>query len=248
MRFIIELGAIALFGIRSLSWALRPPFFFRETLRQMARVGGRCLVPVIGVVAPFGMIITLQGLHIVNLFGVDRMLSSILVASLLRELSPGLCGIMMAAQAGSTAAAELGTMRVKEEVDALSVMAVNPFQYLVAPRLIALTLMCPIVNAIACFSGIISGYVSAVILKGVNRGAFMANLYSFVDIMDIWGGIIKTLVFGFIIGLISCYYGYHVRGGAEGVGKAANDAVVRSIITFLGVNYFLTSALLALAK
>jgi phospholipid/cholesterol/gamma-HCH transport system permease protein len=248
MQFIVEIGAIALFGIRSLSWALRPPFFFRETLRQMARVGGRCLVPVIGVVAPFGMIITLQGLHIVNLFGVDRMLSSILVASLLRELSPGLCGIMMAAQAGSTAAAELGTMRVKEEVDALSVMAVNPFQYLVAPRLIALTLMCPIVNAIACFSGIISGYVSAVILKGVNRGAFMANLYSFVDIMDIWGGIIKTLVFGFIIGLISCYYGFHVRGGAEGVGKAANDAVVRSIITFLGVNYFLTSALLALAK
>jgi phospholipid/cholesterol/gamma-HCH transport system permease protein len=248
MQFIIEVGAIALFGIRSISWALRPPFFFRETLRQMARVGGRCLVPVIGVVAPFGMIITLQGLHIVNLFGVDRMLSSILVASLLRELSPGLCGIMMAAQAGSTAAAELGTMRVKEEVDALSVMAVNPFQYLVAPRLIALTLMCPIVNAIACFSGIISGYVSAVILKGVNRGAFMANLYSFVDIMDIWGGIIKTLVFGFIIGLISCYYGYHVRGGAEGVGRAANDAVVRSIITFLGVNYFLTSALLALAR
>ncbi|MCX6339532.1 MAG: ABC transporter permease [Candidatus Aureabacteria bacterium] len=248
MRFIIEVGAIALFGIRSISWALRPPFFFRETLRQMARVGGRCLVPVIGVVAPFGMIITLQGLHIVNLFGVDRMLSSILAASLLRELSPGLCGIMMAAQAGSTAAAELGTMRVKEEVDALSVMAVNPFQHLVAPRLIALTLMCPIVNAIACFSGIISGYVSAVILKGVNRGAFMANLYSFVDIIDIWGGIIKTLVFGFIIGLISCYYGYHVRGGAEGVGRAANDAVVRSIITFLGVNYFLTSALLALAK
>jgi hypothetical protein len=88
----------------------------------------------------------------------------------------------------------------------------------------------------------------AVVLKGVNRGAFMANLYSFVHIVDIWGGIIKTLIFGFIIGLISCYYGYHVRGGAEGVGRAANDAVVRSIITFLGVNYFLTSALLALAR
>jgi phospholipid/cholesterol/gamma-HCH transport system permease protein len=248
MRFITELGAIALFGFRALAWAVTPPFFFRETLRQMARVGGRCLVPVICVVAPFGMIITLQGLQIVNLFGVQRMLSSILVVSLLRELSPGLTGIMMAAQAGSTAAAELGTMRVKDEVDALSVMAVNPFQYLVVPRLIALTLMCPLVNAIACFSGIASGYVSAVILKGVNRGAFMANLYSFVDAMDIWGGIVKTLVFGFIIGLISCYYGYRVKGGAEGVGKAANDAVVRSIIAFLGVNYFLTSALLALGK
>ena len=245
IRFLTEIGAVTLFGAKSIYWAFRPPFFFEETLRQMARIGGRCLLPVIGVVAPFGMIIVLQSLNVVNLFGVERMLSSILVVSLLRELAPGLTGIMVAAQAGSMIAAELGTMRIKEEVDALSVMAVNPFQYLVAPRLIALTLICPLVNAIACFSGIISGYVAAVILKGVNRGAFMANLYSFVNIVDIWGGIIKTLIFGFIIGLISCYYGCHVKGGAEGVGKAANDAVVRSIITFLGVNYFLTSAILA---
>jgi phospholipid/cholesterol/gamma-HCH transport system permease protein len=139
-------------------------------------------------------------------------------------------------------------MRVKEEMDALSVMAVNPFQYLVAPRLIALTLMCPLVNAIACFSGILSGYLAAVVLKGVNRGAFLSNLYSFVDVIDIWGGIVKTLIFGCVIGLVSCYCGCTVRGGAEGVGKAANDAVVRSIIVFLGLNYFVTSALLALAR
>lgn len=242
MSFLTELGSVTLFGLKSIYWALRPPFFFKETLRQMALIGERCLLPVIAVVAPFGMVITLQSLNILHLFGVERMLSSILVVSLLRELSPGLTGIMMAAQAGSTAAAELGTMRVKEEIDALSVMAVNPFQYLVAPRLIALTLVCPLVNAIACFSGIASGYVVAVFLKGVNKGAFLANLYSFVSLPDIWGGIIKTLVFGFIIGLVSCYYGYNVTGGAEGVGRAANNAVVRSIITFLGVNYFLTSA------
>ncbi|MCX6354338.1 MAG: ABC transporter permease [Candidatus Aureabacteria bacterium] len=248
MSFVIELGAISLFALRSLYWAFSPPFFFRETLRQMARVGERCLLPVIGVVAPFGMVITLHGLQIVHIFGVERMLSSILVISLLRELSPGLCGIMMAAQAGSTAAAELGTMRVKEEVDALSVMGINPFQYLIAPRLIALTLMCPLVNAIACSSGIVSGYITAVVFGGVNRGAFLSNLYSFVGVIDIWSGIIKTLVFGFVIGVVSCYYGYYVRGGAEGVGKAANDAVVRSIITFLGMNYFLTSALLALSR
>jgi phospholipid/cholesterol/gamma-HCH transport system permease protein len=248
MRFISELGAIALFGARTLLWALRPPYFFRETFRQMALTGERCLLPVIAVVAPFGMVITLQGLAIVHLFGVERMLGSILVVSLLRELSPGLTGIMMAAQAGSTAAAELGTMRIKEETDALSVMGVNPLQYLVAPRLVAITLMCPIVNAIACSSGIASGYVAAVLFKGVNRGAFMANLYSFVRAIDIWGGIVKTLVFGFIIGLVSCYYGYTVKGGAEGVGKAANDAVVRSIITFLGVNYVLTSALFAVGR
>lgn len=248
MRFIVELGAVSLFALRSIAWAFRPPFFAGETLRQMARVGERCLLPVICVVAPFGMVITLHGLQIVRVFGVERMLSSILVISLLRELSPGLSGIMMAAQAGSTAAAELGTMRVKEEVDALSVMAVNPIQYLVVPRLIALTVMCPLVNAIACMSGILSGFFVAVLLKGVSRGAFLSNLYSFVHMMDIWGGIIKTLVFGFVIGAVSCYDGYHVRGGAEGVGRAANDAVVRSIIVFLGINYFLTSALLALGR
>ncbi len=246
MSFLVEIGAFALFFTKSIYWAFKPPFFFRETFRQMALIGERCLLPVICVVAPFGMLVTLQGLHIVRPFGTERMLSSILVVSLLRELSPGLTGIMMAAQAGSTAAAELGTMRIKEETDALSVMAVNPLQYLVVPRLLALTIMCPLVNAIACFSGIVSGYVAAVVLRDVNRGAFLENLYSFVNMVDIWGGIIKTLLFGLVIGSISCYYGYKVKGGAEDVGQAANNAVVRSIITFLGLNYFLTSALFAL--
>ncbi|MDD5556477.1 MAG: ABC transporter permease [bacterium] len=243
MRCIATIGDAARFTLGSASRALRPPFYVHETLRQMARVGERCLLPVICVVAPFGMVVALQGLQIVRIFGVERMLGSILVVSLLRELSPGLCGIMMAAQAGSTAAAEIGTMRVKEETDALEVMAVDPIRYLAVPRLIALTLMCPIVNAIACMSGILSGSVAAVALKGVDRGAFVANLFSFADAMDVWGGIVKTLVFGFIIGAVSCWCGFTARGGAEGVGRAANNAVVRSIITFLGVNYFLTSAL-----
>jgi phospholipid/cholesterol/gamma-HCH transport system permease protein len=245
-KFLTEIGALSLFSIRSIYWTCKPPFFHGETFRQMALIGQRCLLPVICVVAPFGMLVTLQGLNIVSSFGTEGLLSSILVVSLLRELSPGLTGIMIAAQAGSTAAAELGTMKIKEEVDALSVMAVNPFQYLVSPRIIAFTLMCPLVNAIACSSGIISGYVTAVVFKGVNRGTFMENLYGFVGMMDVWGGIIKTLLFGLIIGCISCYYGYNVKGGAEEVGQAANHAVVRSIITFLGFNYFLTSALFAL--
>jgi len=239
---------MALFLIKSVRSAARPPFFFRETLHQLSRISERCLVPAIAVVAPFGVVITLHGLQIVRIFGVERMLSSMLAVSLLREISPGLCAIMMAAQAGSTAAAEIGAMRVKEEVDALSVMGVDPLRYLIAPRLIAFTLACPIVNAIACSSGIVSGYIMAVVFEGVNRGAFLQNLYSFIGIMDIWGGVIKTLVFGFVIGLVSCYYGYRARGGAEAVGKAANDAVVRSIITFLGINYFLTSALLSLSS
>jgi phospholipid/cholesterol/gamma-HCH transport system permease protein len=248
MRFISELGAIAIFAGRTALRSLRPPWFFREMFRQTALTVERCLVPVIAVVAPFGMVITLQGLVMTRLFGVERMLSSILAISLLRELSPGLTGIMMAAQAGSAVAAELGAMRLKEETDALAVMAVDPYRYLIAPRLAALTLACPIVNTIACSSGIASGYVAAVALKGVNKGAFLSNLYGFVRAVDLWGGIAKSLVFGFIIGLVSCHYGFRVRGGAEEVGKAANDAVVRSIVAFLGINYFLTSALLAVGR
>jgi phospholipid/cholesterol/gamma-HCH transport system permease protein len=247
MDALKRIGSIALFGAKALLCLFRRPYFIGEFFKQASFVGERCLLPVIGVVAPFGMVVTLQGLHIVNLFGVERMLSSILVISLLRELSPGLTGIMVAAQAGSTAAAQIGTMRVKEEIDALAAMGVHPVRYLVAPRLIAFTVICPLVNAIACLSGIFSGFVIAVLFKGVNRGAFLENLFDFVRLVDIWGGIIKTSVFGFIIGLLSCYYGYYTTGGAEGVGKAANNAVIYSIITFLGINYFLTSALLSLA-
>jgi phospholipid/cholesterol/gamma-HCH transport system permease protein len=134
-------------------------------------------------------------------------------------------------------------MRVQDEIDAHEVMAVNPMRYLVVPRFIGLMVACPLVNTLAATTGIVGGYVVAVWLKGVNHGAFVADLYTFVHAFDIWSGVIKTTVFGAIIGMVSCYKGFNATGGAEGVGRAVNDAVVQSIILFLGVNYFLSYAM-----
>lgn len=243
-----NVGAITIMAVKSVYRGLQPPYYFRETLRQMSTIGRYCLVPVLTVVVPFAMVVTLQGLEVVRLFGLERMLSSLLTVSFLREIAPGLTGIMMAAQAGSTAAAEIGTMRLKEEIDALEVMAVRPEQYLLMPRMAAFTIMCPVVNAIACLTGITGGYLTAVYLNGVTRGAFLAHLFSFISPVDIWCSILKTLLFGSTIGLLSCYHGYHATGGAEGVGRASNRAVVQSITLSLSVNFFLTTAFLAFTQ
>lgn len=245
-RFTYTVGDMGLFCIHVLQALFRPPLFFKETLKSMNSIGFQCLLPVLAIVVPTGMVTTLQGLHVFDLFGAQRLLSSLLAEAVFRELSPTLVSIMVAAQAGSSVSGEIGTMRVKEEIDALEVMAVDPFQFVIVPRLIALAIMVPIINAIACFGGIFGGYVVAIGLKGLNSGVFLSNLFSFTKMSHIWGGMFKACVFGLVVGIMSCYKGYHVRGGALGVGKAANTTVVHSILLIVCFNYFLTSAIVAL--
>lgn len=246
LQFLRKTGAVALFAVRLLLLALTPPYYPAETLRIMARVACRCVIPVVFVVAPFGMVIALQGLLILQRFGAEGMIGSVLVVSMLRELSPGMTGIMMAAQTGSTFAAEISTMRVNEEIDAYTVMAVDPLRFLILPRLTALTLVCPLIHALGCFAGIGCGVGLAVWVKGVSAGALWENMTRFMGLVDVWGGMAKTAVFGFLIGAISCYEGLLAREGAVGVGRAANRAVVVSITTFLFVNVFLTAAIFSL--
>lgn len=246
LRFLHDLGKAGFFCIQVLIALCKPPFFWQETLRAMYTIGFQCLLPVLAIVVPTGMVTTLQGLHVFELFGAQRLLSSLLAEAVFRELSPTLVSIMVAAQAGSSVSGEIGTMRVKEEIDALEVMAVDPFQYVIVPRLIALAVMVPLINAIACFGGILGGYVVAIGLKGLNSGVFLANLFSFTKLSHIWGGMLKACVFGLIVGIMSCYKGFHVTGGALGVGRAANTTVVDSIVLIVCVNYFLTSALVTL--
>lgn len=245
-RFIEAIGHFGLFCGMVMQAMFRPPFFFKETIRSMYTIGFQCLLPVLAIVVPTGMVTTLQGLHVFDMFGAQRLLSSLLAEAIFRELSPTLVSIMVASQAGSAVSGEIGTMRVKEEIDALEVMAVDPFQYVIVPRLLALAMMVPIINAIASFGGILGGYAVAIGLKGLNSGVFMANLFSFTKMEHIWGGMLKAGVFGIIVALISCYKGYHVTGGALGVGRAANTTVVHSILLIVAVNYFLTSALVTL--
>ena len=223
---------------------LRRPFYWAEIVLNGRRVAFQCIVPVVAILFPTGMISALMGLKIMALFGTERMLSSLLAQGIVKEMAPSLAGIMIAAQAGSAIAGEIGTMRVKEEVDALGVMAVNPVKFLVIPRLIALAFVCPLISVIATVSGMAGGFVVAVLIKAQNAGVFMANLLAFVTLADIWTGLLKSAVFGLAVGLIACYYGYHVTGGAVGVGKAANNTVVHSIVAVAILNYLLTTVLL----
>lgn len=246
ITFLSVLGQVGYFCLLVWKSLFRKPFFWRETLISMHNIGFQCILPVMAIVVPTGMVTTLQSLEVFELFGAQRLLSSLLAEAVFRELAPTLVSIMVAAQAGSSVSGEIGTMRVTEEIDALEVMAVDPFQYVIVPRLIALAVMVPLINIVACFGGIAGGYVVAIGLEGLNSGVFLANLFSFAKLSHIWGGMFKACVFGLTVGIISCYQGYHVKGGALGVGKAANTTVVYSILIIVGINYFLTSALVAL--
>lgn len=245
-NFIKEIGKVVLFFLAACFWMFKPPFFIRETIENMRKVGYQCLLPVLAVVGPTGMVTALQSMYIFDIFGAHRLLSSLLAEGMFRELAPTLASIMIAAQAGSAIAGEIGTMRVKEEIDALEVMSVNPFQYLIVPRFLALAIMCPLINIIASLSGIVGGYAVAVLLKGLNHGIFMANLFGFLKFSHIAGGMLKASIFGLIVGILSCYKGYYVTGGALGVGRAANTTVVHSILAIVCLNYFLTSLLIAI--
>lgn len=238
-RFGIFLGRI---GLR----AATPPWNAAEFFRHTWLVTVRCILPVCAVTFPFGMVIALQGLEIFNLFGAQRMLPSLISVAVLRELSPVLASVLVAAQGGSAFAAELGAMRIKEELDATEVMAVDALRWHVVPRVAALVVACPILDVLGAVAGLAGGFVMAVGIRGEPAGVFIAHLWKFTTPFDLVGGVIKTLVFGAIIGVVACWHGFHASGGAAGVGKGVNDTVVQATLAFFVANYLLTSAMFAL--
>lgn len=240
------LAALGRFGIfaAKVAWrSVTPPWNTTDFFRHAWTVGIRCVGPVLAVTFPFGMVIGLQGLSIFDMFGAQRLLPSLISVAILREISPVLASVLVAAQAGSSYAAELGAMRIKEELDATEVMAVDSIRWHVVPRVLALILVCPILNTFGDIAGLSGGFVMAVGIQGENAGVFMANLWTFVHVGDLLGGILKTAVFGLIIGLVACYHGFYATGGAAGVGKGVNDTVVRATLAFFAANYLLTSAM-----
>ncbi len=240
---LARLGHFGVFAGR-VAWRIAtPPWNTGDFFRHAWTVSLRCIGPVVAVTFPFGMVIGLQGLAIFNLFGAQRLLPSLISVAVLRELSPVLASVLVAAQAGSSYAAELGSMRIKEELDATEIMAVDSLRWHVAPRVAALILACPILNTLGDVAGLAGGYTMSVLIKGEPGGVFMANLWSFTHAEDLAAGIIKTAVFGAIIGMIACYHGFYTTGGAAGVGRAVNDTVVRATLTFFAANYLLTSAM-----
>lgn len=237
------LGRFGRFGASVGAAVLAPPWYPREALRHTAVVAMRCLLPVLAVTFPIGMVIALQGLEIFSVFGAERLLSSLVSVTVLRELAPVMASVLVAAQGGASVAAELGAMRIRDELDATAVMAVDPLRYHAVPRVVGLAVACPLLYVAGAASGVVGGYASAVLLKGEPGGIYWHNLWALCTPMDLWGGLLKTGCFGIVIGLVAAFHGYHASGGAAGVGRAVNHTVVRSVLAFVAVNYLLTSAL-----
>jgi phospholipid/cholesterol/gamma-HCH transport system permease protein len=241
--YIKEMGRMLLLLVDTIRWSFYPPFRVDLLFQQMERVGVRSVLVVVLTGAFTGMVLALQSFHATRSFGAETMVGVAVALSMTRELGPVLTSFMVTGRAGSAMAAEIGTMRVTEQIDALSAMAVNPIKYLIVPRVLASIVVVPMLTVIADFIGIIGGYFTGVIILRINAGAYVANMEKFVALDDIYHGIIKAAVFGLILSLIGCYKGYSTTGGAEGVGRATTQSVVLATVTILMANYLLTAAM-----
>jgi len=238
---IEEMGKILILFISVLAWMFRPPLKLRNIFKQMEFVGVKSIFVVVLTGTFTGMVMALQGYHGFRMFSAESLVGSTVALGMTRELGPVLTSLMVTARAGSAMAAELGTMRVTEQIDALYVMAVNPVKHLIVPRVIAGVLMVPLLTVVADFVGILGGYFVGVHILGINSGVFVKNITRLVELDDIYNGLVKAACFGLILSLIGCYKGFNTRGGAEGVGRATTEAVVLASITILISDYFLTA-------
>ncbi len=240
LGFLATTGRLVIFTGVALSYCVRPPFYVRNTLRQMLEIGYFSL-PVVGLTAIFsGMVLALQSYTGFARFSAEGAIANVVVVSLTRELGPVLAGLMVAGRIGASMAAEIGTMRVTEQLDALVTLSTNPMRYMVAPRLIAGVVMLPFLVLIADVIGVFGGYLVAVYKLGFNPSNYIQSTWEFLEIEDVVSGLVKASVFGFIVTLMGCYHGYHSRGGAQGVGAATTNAVVSAAILILCFDYILT--------
>jgi len=238
-----DVGKLSVFIKDAVVHTVAPPMYFRLILEQMIRIGYNSL-PVVGLTAFFtGGVLALQIYVGGSRFNAESIVASIVALGITRELGPVLAGLMVAGRVSAAIAAELGTMRVTEQIDALTTLATNPFKYLVAPRLIAAVITLPLLVVVADTIGIMGGFIVGTKSLGFNDGVYIKNTVDFIEFQDVFSGLVKAAVFGFIIALMGCYHGYHSQGGAQGVGRATTNAVVTASILILAANYLLTSLL-----
>jgi phospholipid/cholesterol/gamma-HCH transport system permease protein len=243
ISLLAETGRIALFIKDALWQGLTPTIYFRQILDQLLKIGYNSL-PVVGLTAFFtGGALALQIYLGSSRFNAESLVASIVALGIARELGPVLAGLMVAGRVGASIAAELGTMRVTEQIDALVTLSTNPFKYLVGPRVIAAVISMPILVGIADIIGIMGGYIVGTRSLGFNSFAYIKNTVDFLKVDDVTSGLIKAAVFGFIIAVMGCYHGFNSKGGAQGVGRATTNAVVSSAILILAANFVLTSIL-----
>ncbi|WP_203072599.1 MlaE family ABC transporter permease [Falsiroseomonas ponticola] len=243
--FLRSVGAIAIFAAEAISHLVRPPFHGRLFLKAFIEIAWFSL-PVVALTAVFtGMVLALQSYTGFSRFNAEGAVANVVVLSITRELGPVLAGLMVAGRIGAAFAAEIGTMRVTDQIDALSTLSTNPMKYLVTPRILAGTLALPLLVVVADILGVMGGWLIGTQQLGFASGAYLKSTFDFLQMSDVVSGLIKAAVFGFVITLMGCWAGYQSGGGAQGVGRATTSAVVASSILILALDYILTAILFA---
>ncbi len=245
LLFLSAIGRLALFTWSCVSSGVRAPYYPRQFLRMLVEIGYYSL-PVVGLTTLFtGGALALQSYSGFSRFSAESSIPIVVALAITRELGPVMAGLMLAGRIGASFAAEIGTMRVTEQVDALVTLSTNPYKYLLFPRLLAATLMLPCLVFVGDVIGIFGGY--AVSVKALNFAPipYINNTWDYLEWFDVTSGLMKAAVFGFIVALMGCYHGYHSKGGAQGVGTATTNAVVSASILILLANYLLTELFFA---
>lgn len=238
-------GAVARFGAVGLGHLVRPPFYGRMAWHTFIEFSYFSL-PVVALTAVFsGMVIALQSYTGFARFNAESAIAGVVVLSVVRELGPVLAGLMVAGRVGAAMAAEIGTMRVTDQIDALGTLSTDPVKYLIAPRLLAGIVALPLLVMVADVLGVMGGFFVATYKLGFNPRGYLVTTLDTVTANDVLGGLAKAGVFGFLIALMGCYHGYNSRGGAQGVGAATTSAVVSASILILAFDYVLTELLFA---
>ena len=238
-------GAATLFAATGLSHLVRPPFYGRMFARAFVEFAYFSL-PVVALTAVFsGMVIALQSFTGFSRFGAESAVASVVVLSVVRELGPVLAALLVAGRVGAAMAAELGTMRVTDQIDALTTLSTNPMKYLVTPRLLAGVLALPLLAVVADIIGVAGGFIVATVKLGFSPHSYLSSTFNILTTADIVVGLAKAGVFGFIIALMGCYHGYNSKGGAAGVGAATTSAVVSASILILAFDYIMTELFFA---
>ncbi|HAV08042.1 MAG TPA: ABC transporter permease [Rhodobacteraceae bacterium] len=237
---LASIGRVALYAIETVSHLFRPPFYGREFLQALIQIGWLSL-PVVGLTAFFtGGALALQIYAGGARFNAEAVVPSIVAIGMARELGPVLGGLMVAARVASSIAAEIGTMKVTEQIDALVTLSTNPMKYLTLPRVLAATLALPVLIAVGDAIGIMGGWIVGVNRLDFNSATYLKNTVDFLEPWDVTSGMIKGAVFGFLVALMGCYHGMQSGRGAQGVGRATKSAVVAASVLILAANYLLT--------
>ena len=245
LSFFGQVGRLSEFAFKTILAMFTPPFYGKQIGRQFVDIGYYSLA-VVGMTALFsGMVLALQSYSGFTRFNAEGAIATVVVLSITRELAPVLAGLMVAGRIGASIAAEIGTMRVTEQIDALATLSVNPFKYLIAPRVLAALVTMPILVLLADIIGVFGGYMVAVHVLGFNAASYIQQTWEFLQPIDVICGVVKAGVFGFIVALMGCYNGYNSTRGAQGVGAATTNAVVSASILILIFNYILTQIFFA---